>query len=75
MGFCGKVDIQKEEKRLTETKKELIKIKNESLKKLHDENFLARASEEVIQEHKDRVVALSERIDRFDYVLKSLKLI
>jgi valyl-tRNA synthetase len=72
MGFCGKIDIPKEKERLNKTKKELTQVKDESLRKLGDENFLAKAAEEVIQEHRNRIATLDERIDRLNYVLKSL---
>jgi valyl-tRNA synthetase len=75
IGFGGKIDIQEEKKRLHNEKVKLTEARDEILLKLENGEFLEKASESVVIEHRERLENLSDRIHKVDYVIQSLEVI
>lgn len=70
--LSSKFDAKKEESRL---RSEIIKmeaLKKEAIKRLSNSDFLEKASEGIILEHKERVTLISDKIQKMEYVIKSL---
>jgi valyl-tRNA synthetase len=70
--FGEKIDVRNEENRIKNEIAKLEKAKQESLTRLSNSDFLSKASEEIVQEHKERVEKISEKIQRMEYVVKTL---
>ena len=73
LGISGKINIESEVKRLTEEVANLDKVRTEAQKRLENEDFIKKASEEVVQEHRNRVESINARIEQLNYVIKSLE--
>lgn len=73
MEIDSNVDINKE---IASMKKELesnIKMRDAVLFRLGNEDFKKKASEEVIEEHNNRIAILSDKIFRAEYIIRSLE--
>lgn len=70
--FSGTIDANSESKRLKVEIMKLEKIRNDAITRLSNRDFLSKASDEIIQEHKDRVETINDKIQRLDYVVQSL---
>ncbi|MDR1982483.1 MAG: valine--tRNA ligase [Holosporaceae bacterium] len=75
MSFNGKVNIDHEKIRLQNEITKLKKNEEDVFLRLSNEDFLSKATEEVIQEHKNRIEKIDEQIQKIDYVIKSLEII
>jgi valyl-tRNA synthetase len=72
MSFGGRIDIDLEKAKLQNKIQKLTKNKEEAFSRLSNEDFLAKATEDVIQEQKNRIESIDEQIQKIDYVIKSL---
>jgi valyl-tRNA synthetase len=72
MGFEGKINVRDEKIRLTNEITKLRKNRDNITLRLMNGDFLTKASEEVIQENKNRVEEINDKIQRIDYVIQSL---
>jgi valyl-tRNA synthetase len=72
IGFEGKLDIMQERERLRDEISKLTKMRNNAVVRLSSDDFMRKASEEVIQEHKDRVANIDGKIQKINYVIQSL---
>ncbi|GHT92638.1 valine--tRNA ligase [Alphaproteobacteria bacterium] len=70
--FDGKISVQSEKERLNNEMKKLIKSKEDALNRLNNNDFLQKASEEVVQENRDRVESINEKISKMDYIINIL---
>jgi valyl-tRNA synthetase len=75
IGIEGKIDVNKEKVRLQNEIKKLEKNKEDAIARLSNNDFLEKATEEVIQEHKKRVDDIAEQIQRINYVIQSLEVL
>ena len=73
--FEGKIDIETERKRLNSEIIKLEKLRNDAILRLNNDDFIQKASEEVIFEHKERVENLNSRIQQINYVIQSIGVI
>lgn len=67
------VDVENEKKRLIMECGKLKKQRDDSLMRLSNETFVSKAPAEVIDEHKQRVETLNEKIQRIDFIVNSLE--
>ncbi|GHU16970.1 valine--tRNA ligase [Alphaproteobacteria bacterium] len=72
--FDGKISVQSEKERLNNEIKKLMKDKDNALNRLNNNDFLQKASEEVVQEHRDRVESINEKISKMEYIINVLNL-
>ena len=75
MSFEGKIDIAQEKGRLNTEVHKLEKLRDDASARLSNEDFVKKASEEVVIEHKERVEKLDARIQQLNYVIQSLDVI
>ncbi|MDR0753539.1 MAG: valine--tRNA ligase [Holosporaceae bacterium] len=68
-----KIDVKKEATRLRAEVMKLSKYRNDTLLRLSNSDFLRKAGENVIQEHKKRVSDISERIQKIELVVQGLE--
>ncbi|MDR0968509.1 MAG: valine--tRNA ligase [Holosporaceae bacterium] len=68
----GKINIKEEKTRLRNEIAKLKRNREETLSRLMNDDFLSKASEEVVQEHKKRVDEINDRIQKVDYILQNL---
>jgi valyl-tRNA synthetase len=73
IGFGGKVNVAEERKRLTEESSKLSKFRLDAATRLENQDFLRKASEEVILEHRERIAHLYEKIESIARILRSLE--
>ena len=73
VGVEGKIDIDRELARLSKEVQEFIKMRDAAMFRLNNQDFISKASETVIEEHKKRVETLSEKINKTDYVIHCLE--
>jgi valyl-tRNA synthetase len=73
IGVGGKINVGEERKRLTAESSELAKFRREAAARLENDDFLRKASEEVILEHRERIVHLDEKIENIGRILRSLE--
>ena len=66
------VDIKNERQKLIMECEKLIKSRNDSLAKLSNEDFLNKAPKEVVEEHKQRVDSISEKVSKMELVINGL---
>ncbi|MDR2724310.1 MAG: valine--tRNA ligase [Holosporaceae bacterium] len=67
-----KINIVEEKTRLNTEILKLKKNREDALSRLADDNFLNKADEEVIQEHKKRVNDINEKIQKVDHIIQCL---
>lgn len=67
------VDIKKEITRLRSEIENYEKMKFSAISRLNNPNFLAKAAEDVIEEHKKRVQTMDSKIDKIGHVIRSLE--
>lgn len=67
------VDLENEKKRLIMECSKLKKQREDSLARLSNEAFVSKAPADVIDEHKQRVEVLNEKIQRMDFIIASLE--
>ena len=70
--FNCEIDAKKEESRLLAEITKLETLKKEALKRLSNNDFLEKASEEIVTEYKERVMNITDKIQKIEYVIKSL---
>jgi valyl-tRNA synthetase len=70
--FSGEMDVNSEKQRLKQEIEKLKKIRNDAMTRLSNKEFLAKAADDIIQEHKNRVEKTNDKIQRLDYVVQSL---
>lgn len=70
--FSGEIDFKNEEQRLKAEIEKLQKVRNDAVTRLSNREFMAKASDDIIQEHKNRVENTNDKIQRLDYVVQSL---
>ncbi|MDR3187106.1 MAG: valine--tRNA ligase [Holosporaceae bacterium] len=75
IGFGEKIDAQREKERLCDERLKLVEARDEILIRLNNSEFLEKASENVIIEHKERLESVSDKIQKVDYVIQSLEII
>lgn len=73
MEFDGEIDVKAEIERLYKEVSKLEKIKKDALTRLDNKEFLEKASEDIVQEHKDRIVNVDLKANGIKYVIKSLE--
>ncbi|MDR1334352.1 MAG: valine--tRNA ligase [Holosporaceae bacterium] len=71
----SKIDISAERKRLLDELSKLGASKEAAFLRLSNDDFLSKATQDVIEEHERRVVVLNEKIQKIEYVLKSLEIV
>lgn len=70
--ISGKINV---ESRIANLKKDLndfIKMRDAAMFRLNNEDFMRKASEDVVAEHKKRVESLSDKINKTEYIVNSL---
>ncbi len=67
------VDIHKEIGRLTKENIEFIKMRDAAMFRLNNQDFMSKASPDVVEEHKKRVHTLSDKISKTEYVISKLE--
>ncbi|MDR2681552.1 MAG: valine--tRNA ligase [Holosporaceae bacterium] len=72
IGFEGKIDAQAEKKRLHDEMKKLEKNRADTINRLNNEDFLRKASVDIVQEHKDRLDSFNDRINKINYITQNL---
>jgi valyl-tRNA synthetase len=70
--ITGKIDAEQEEARLQAEILKFKKQQKEIVARLNNIEFVEKAAPEVVEEHRNRLESLNERIERTEYVLKSL---
>ncbi|MDR2068032.1 MAG: valine--tRNA ligase [Holosporaceae bacterium] len=75
IGLGEGVDLLQEKKRLCNEKLKLTETHDEILLRLDNSEFLEKASENVIIEHKERLESIRDRIQKIDYVIQSLEIV
>ncbi|MDR1560892.1 MAG: class I tRNA ligase family protein, partial [Holosporaceae bacterium] len=73
--FEGKIDVNTEKRRLQHEIAGLTKMRNNTLNRLVNNDFLCKASEDIIEEHKRRVDHINDQIQKINYVLQSLDVV
>ncbi len=67
------VDIENEKKRLMMECNKLKKQRDDSVARLSNEDFISKAPADVVDEHKQRVEEMNEKIERFNFIIKGLE--
>ncbi|MDR0556164.1 MAG: valine--tRNA ligase [Holosporaceae bacterium] len=75
MELGSKIDMGKERVRLSQDMKKLLQNKENMLFRLANEDFLNNAPEETIWDHQKRVEEIEDKIQKIDYVLRSLEVV
>ncbi|MDR2780860.1 MAG: valine--tRNA ligase [Holosporaceae bacterium] len=75
MEVGNKIDIVDECSRLSAELLKLEQNRDAALMRLSSNDFLGKATEDVIEEHKNRVKTLNEKINKIQYVIKSLEVV
>ena len=73
--FGGNIDIHKEKKRLSAEISKLEILKKDAINRLNNDDFLKKASEDIVIEHRERVVNLNDKIQQIEYVIKNLTIV
>ncbi len=73
IGIDRKIDVQKEIAAFKKEMDDCVKMRDAALFRLNNEDFMNKATEEVISEHNRRVEALSEKISKTEYIIRSLE--
>ncbi|MBQ3564732.1 MAG: valine--tRNA ligase [Alphaproteobacteria bacterium] len=68
-----KVDIDSEIKRLTKESADCMKMRDAAMFRLNNTEFMKKASEEVVEEHKKRVSTLNSKIEKIEGVIRNLE--
>lgn len=71
--FDGDLDIVTEMSRLNKEIEKLAKVRDDTLRRLSNTDFLAKADESVVAEHKSRVTEIEVKLNGIEYVVKSLE--
>ena len=69
-----KINLNDEKARLCTEVSKLKKNREEAFLRLNNDNFLDKADEEVILEHKKRMSDLDEKIQKIEYILQNLEI-
>jgi valyl-tRNA synthetase len=72
LSLGNKFDVSREKNRLTAEIKKIEKVREDSMMKLSNGDFLAKASEEIVEEHRERVKVLSRKIEKISSIVNSL---
>lgn len=70
--FDGNLSIEDEIARLNKEISKLEKLKEDTVKRLSNPDFIEKAGDDVVQEHKGRVSEIETKISSIRYVLESL---
>jgi valyl-tRNA synthetase len=70
--LAGIIDIDAEKDRLRKQEQETVGFIEKAQKKLANDNFVAKAPDEVVQRERDRVQELTEKLDRLREQLETL---
>ena len=73
MEFDGGIDVKAELARLYKEISKLEKVKKDALTRLDNKEFLEKASEDIVQEHKARIANVDLKVSGIKYVIKSLE--
>lgn len=73
MEFDGAIDIKSELLRLHKEISKLEKVKKDTLLRLNNNEFLEKASEDIVQTHKERITDIDIKVNGIKYVIKSLE--
>ncbi|MCR5225301.1 MAG: valine--tRNA ligase [Alphaproteobacteria bacterium] len=66
------VDVENEKRRLIMECGKLKKQRDDSAAKLSNEDFMSKAPAEVVDEHKQRVSEMNEKIERIEFIIRGL---
>jgi valyl-tRNA synthetase len=69
----GLVDIDKEKERLQKEKEKIMNLIKGAEKKLSNENFLNKAPEHIVQNEKDKLQSLKQKLNKIEANIKSLE--
>ncbi|MDR3155686.1 MAG: valine--tRNA ligase [Holosporaceae bacterium] len=72
LGLGERVDISREKERLIGEIKKMEKIRNDAMAKLSNADFLDKASDDVVTEHRKRVDVLSRKIEKISGIISNL---
>jgi valyl-tRNA synthetase len=72
MEFPGKIDIKAEIARLKGEKKKLCATREAAVSKLNNLDFVNKASAEVVEDYRERITTLNEKINNLNYTIESL---
>ncbi|MBE6447553.1 MAG: valine--tRNA ligase [Alphaproteobacteria bacterium] len=75
VGVEGKIDVDRELVRLSKEVHEFIKMRDAAMFRLNNQEFINKASESVIDEHRKRVETLGEKINKTEYVIHCLEIV
>ncbi|MDR2157857.1 MAG: valine--tRNA ligase [Holosporaceae bacterium] len=75
IGVGGQMNVNEEKARLRNEVQKLLKSKDEAIARLSNNDFLNKATEEVVQEHKERVDEIADKVQKINYVIQSLEVI
>ena len=73
MEFDGEIDVKAEIERLYKEISKLEKIRQDALMRLNNKEFLEKASEDIVREHKERIASVDLKANGIKYVIKSLE--
>ncbi len=75
VGIDEKVDINKEKIRLKNEVENFIKMRDATIFRLNNSDFIQKASQDTIEEHKKRVEKLNDKISKIEYIIHNLEII
>ncbi len=75
VGIDEKVDINKEKIRLKNEIENFIKMRDATIFRLNNSDFIQKASQNTIEEHKKRVEKLNDKISKIEYIIHNLEII
>ncbi|MDR0677369.1 MAG: valine--tRNA ligase [Holosporaceae bacterium] len=73
--FSGKINVAEEKERLRREILKLEKVKVEATARLSNEDFISKAAEEVVSDHKNRVNFVESKIQQINYIIQNLEVV